>query len=87
LVGFLRGLKPDNPIVKKEPHRSGRACRRRVSSKGTNYSLAERFAEGDLSRFPQFTRELGALNARVIIKALGITVPSHLLALADEVVK
>ena len=34
---------------------------------GANYSLAVRFAEGDLSCYPQFARELGALNARVIV--------------------
>jgi putative tryptophan/tyrosine transport system substrate-binding protein len=34
---------------------------------GTNYSLAVRSAEGDLDRYPQLARELGALNARVIV--------------------
>jgi putative ABC transport system substrate-binding protein len=34
---------------------------------GTNYSLAVRSAEGDIDRYPQLARELGALNGRVII--------------------
>lgn len=34
---------------------------------GTNYSLAVRFAEGDLSRLPQLARELGALNPKVFV--------------------
>jgi putative ABC transport system substrate-binding protein len=34
---------------------------------GTHYSLAARFAAGDLSRWPSHAQELGALNARVII--------------------
>jgi putative ABC transport system substrate-binding protein len=36
---------------------------------GTNYSLAVRSAEGDVGRYPQLARELGALNARVIVVA------------------
>src|SRR5258705_3058099 len=34
---------------------------------GTNYSLAVRFAEGDVNRLPQLAKELGALHARVIV--------------------
>jgi putative ABC transport system substrate-binding protein len=34
---------------------------------GTNYSLAVRFAEGDVNRLPQLARELGALNPRVFV--------------------
>jgi putative ABC transport system substrate-binding protein len=34
---------------------------------GTNYSLALRFAEGDVNRLPQLARELGALNPRVFV--------------------
>jgi putative tryptophan/tyrosine transport system substrate-binding protein len=34
---------------------------------GTNYSLAMRFAEGDLDRVPQLARELGGLKPRVIV--------------------
>ncbi|MEA2918264.1 MAG: hypothetical protein QOJ15_10345 [Bradyrhizobium sp.] len=34
---------------------------------GTNYSLALRFANGDLDRLPSLAKELGALNPRVIV--------------------
>ncbi|HEX5231544.1 MAG TPA: ABC transporter substrate-binding protein [Bradyrhizobium sp.] len=34
---------------------------------GANYSLATRFAEGDLDRLPQLVRELGVLKPRVIV--------------------
>ncbi|NVN88718.1 MAG: ABC transporter substrate-binding protein [Rhodopseudomonas sp.] len=34
---------------------------------GTNYSLAMRFADGDLDRLPSLARELGALKPRVIV--------------------
>jgi putative tryptophan/tyrosine transport system substrate-binding protein len=34
---------------------------------GTNYSLAVRFAEGDLNRVPQLARDLGALTPRVFV--------------------
>ena len=34
---------------------------------GTNYSLASRFASGDLDRVPSLAKELAALNPRVII--------------------
>jgi putative ABC transport system substrate-binding protein len=67
LVGFLRGLKPDNPIVKEGTTALRKGLQEEGFIEGTNYSLAERFAEGDFSRFPQFAIELGALNARVIV--------------------
>ena len=67
MVGFLRGLKPDNPIVKEGTIALRKGLQEEGFIEGTNYFLAERFAEGDLSRIPQFARELGALNARVIV--------------------
>src|ERR1017187_5163287 len=36
-------------------------------TEGTNYSLAARFAEGDLNRLLQLAKELGALKPRVIV--------------------
>jgi hypothetical protein len=36
---------------------------------GANYSLTLRFAEGNLSRYLEFAKELSALNARVIVAA------------------
>jgi putative tryptophan/tyrosine transport system substrate-binding protein len=36
-------------------------------TEGTNYSLAVRFSEGDMRRYPRLAKELGALNARVIV--------------------
>ena len=56
LVGFLRGLKPDNPIVKEGTIALRKGLQEEGFIEGTNYSLAQRFAEGDLSRFPQFAR-------------------------------
>ncbi|MGY8667067.1 ABC transporter substrate-binding protein [Bradyrhizobium sp. UFLA05-109] len=46
---------------------SGKALQEEGFIEGTNYSLAVRSAEGDPDRFPQLARELGALNARVIV--------------------
>ena len=70
LVGFLLGQKPDTTL----PNSKARitALRKGLQEEGfiegTNYSLAVRFAEGDpLRRYPQFARELGALNARVLV--------------------
>jgi len=57
LVGFLRGLKPDNPIVKEGTTALRKGLQEEGFIEGTNYSLAERFAEGDFSRFPQFAFE------------------------------
>src|SRR5437899_2395745 len=34
---------------------------------GTHYSLAVRFANGDLSRWPSLAQELGALNPKTIV--------------------
>jgi ABC-type uncharacterized transport system substrate-binding protein len=34
---------------------------------GKNYSLATRFANGDLERWPSLAREVGALNPRVVV--------------------
>jgi putative ABC transport system substrate-binding protein len=67
LVGFLQGLKSDNPIAKDRTTALRKGLQEEGFIEGTNYSLAERFAEGDLGRYPQFARELGALNARVIV--------------------
>ena len=38
---------------------------------GTNYSLAMRFAEGDLDRLPQLAKELGELKPKVIVGSAG----------------
>jgi putative tryptophan/tyrosine transport system substrate-binding protein len=47
---------------------------------GTNYSLATRFAEGDLDRVPQLARELGRLKPRVIVVVgYGVTAVRQLL--------
>ena len=52
--------------LKIELQRSGRACRREGFTEGTNYSLAVRFSEGDVT---QLAEELGALEiARVIVR-------------------
>ena len=67
LVGLLLVLKSDNPIAKDRITALRKGLREEGFIEGTNYSLAVRFAEGDLNRLPQLAGELGALNARVII--------------------
>jgi putative ABC transport system substrate-binding protein len=69
LVGLVLAQKPDTTI----PNTKARiaALRKGLQEEGfiegTNYSLAVRYAEGDLSRFQPLAMELGALNARVLV--------------------
>jgi len=44
---------------------------------GTNYSLAMRFADGDLDRLPQLAKELGELKPKVIVGSAGAANAIH----------
>jgi putative ABC transport system substrate-binding protein len=44
---------------------------------GTNYSLAMRFADGDLDRLPQLAKELGELKPKVIVGSAGASTAVH----------
>ena len=67
LVGFLLVQKLETSVAKDRITVLRKGLQEEGFIEGTNYSLAVRSAEGDLDRYPQFARELGALNARVIV--------------------
>jgi putative tryptophan/tyrosine transport system substrate-binding protein len=78
LVGFLLVQKLETSVAKDRITMLRKGLQEEGFIEGTNYSLAVRSAEGDLDRYPQFARELGALNARVIV------VSSSLYGLVDS---
>jgi putative tryptophan/tyrosine transport system substrate-binding protein len=67
VVGLLLPLKSDTTFAKDRITALRKGLQEAGFIEGTNYSLAVRFAEGNLSRFPELAGELGALNARVIV--------------------
>jgi putative ABC transport system substrate-binding protein len=67
VVGLLLPLKSDTTFAKDRITALRKGLQEAGFIEGTNYSLAVRFAEGNLSRFPELARELGGLNARVIV--------------------
>ena len=67
LVGVLLVLKPDNPLAKERITALRKGLKEEGFTDGTNYSLAVRFAEGDVGRMPQLVTELGGLKPRVIV--------------------
>jgi putative tryptophan/tyrosine transport system substrate-binding protein len=67
VVGFLLPLKSDTTFARDRIAAVRKGLREAGFIEGTNYSLAVRFAEGDLGRYPEILKELGALNARVIV--------------------
>jgi putative ABC transport system substrate-binding protein len=69
LVGFLLQFKPDTTVAKDRITALRKGMQAEAFIESTNYSLALRFAEGDINRYPQLARELVALNARVIVVA------------------
>jgi putative ABC transport system substrate-binding protein len=78
LVGFLLVQKLETSVAKDRITVLRKGLQEEGFIEGTNYSLAVRSAEGDLDRYPQLARELGALNARVIV------VSSSLYGLAES---
>jgi putative ABC transport system substrate-binding protein len=67
IVGLLLNYKPDTTIAKERITALRKGLQEAGFIEGTNYSLAVRFAEGDLSRWPQLAKELAALKPRVIV--------------------
>ena len=67
LVGLLLVLKPDTPIANSRIAAFRNGLREEGFIEGTNYSLAVRYADGNIDRYPQLEMELGALNASVIV--------------------
>ena len=67
LVGFLLVQKLETSVAKDRITVLRKGLQEEGFIERTNYSLAVRSAEGDVDRYPQFARELGALNARVIV--------------------
>jgi putative ABC transport system substrate-binding protein len=67
LVGLLLVLKPDTTLANDRIAAFRKGLREEGFIEGTNYSFAVRFAEGNIDRYPQLAKELGALNARVIV--------------------
>ncbi|THD62830.1 MAG: hypothetical protein E7813_19400 [Bradyrhizobium sp.] len=67
LVGLLMPLKSETNTAKERVAALRKGLQEAGFIEGTNYSLAVRFAEGDVNRLPQLARELGALNPRVFV--------------------
>jgi putative tryptophan/tyrosine transport system substrate-binding protein len=65
LVGLLMPAKSDIANERVSALRKG--LQEAGFVEGTNYSLAVRFAEGDMNRIPELAKELGALKPRVIV--------------------
>jgi putative ABC transport system substrate-binding protein len=69
LVGFLLLQKLETSLAKDRIIMLRKGLQEEGFIEGTNYSLAVRSAEGDVERYPQIARELGTLNARVLVVA------------------
>ncbi|GLR90566.1 ABC transporter substrate-binding protein [Bradyrhizobium iriomotense] len=67
LVGFLLFQNLETSVAKDRISGLRKGLQEEGFIEGTNYSLAVRSAEGDLDRYPQLARELGTLNARLIV--------------------
>jgi ABC-type uncharacterized transport system substrate-binding protein len=80
LVGVIMPFKPDAELAKPRIAAIRKGLRDVGLVEEVNYSLALRFASGDLGRWPSLTKELGALNTRVIVTVgYGLNVISGLL--------
>ena len=69
VVGLLLPFKSDTAFSKERVAAVRKGLQEVGFVEGTNYSLAVRFAEGDVSRYAHLAKELGALNASVIVVA------------------
>jgi putative tryptophan/tyrosine transport system substrate-binding protein len=67
VVGLFLVLKPDTTVANYRITALRKGLQEERFVEGTNYSLAVRYAEGDLGRYPQLARELSALKPRVIV--------------------
>lgn len=85
-LGFARPAmtqtRPDLPVVGALFPRTAEFAKNSVAAlrqglkeaglvEGSNYSLAVRFADGDLDRLPQLARDLGELKPKVIVGSAG----------------
>jgi putative tryptophan/tyrosine transport system substrate-binding protein len=66
LVGVMFP-RSDNEVARKRIAEIRKGLQEVGRIEGTHYSLAVRFANGDLSRVPSLAKELAALNSRLII--------------------
>ena len=62
LVGLLMPTKSDMTAAKERVAALRKGLQEAGFVEGTNYSLAVRFAEGNIDRYPQLAKELGALT-------------------------
>jgi putative ABC transport system substrate-binding protein len=69
LVGLMLPMKSDTFFAQERITGVRKGLHEESFIEGANYSLAMRFAEGDIDRYPQLARELAGLNARVIVVA------------------
>ena len=67
LVGVLVPFKQDTAFTRERITAIRKGLQEAGFIEGTNYSLAIRFAEGDLGRVPSLASELSTLNPRVIV--------------------
>jgi putative tryptophan/tyrosine transport system substrate-binding protein len=67
VVGLVLPLKSDTTNARNRVAAIRKGLQEAGFIEGTNYSLAVRFAEGDVERLPQLVMELGALKPRVIV--------------------
>ena len=67
VVGFIWGGSAETKAGKDRVAAVRKGLQESGFIEGTNYSLAVRFAEGNLDRLPQLLMELGALKPRVIV--------------------
>ena len=67
VVGLMLVLKSDTMAARDRITALRKGLQEERFIEGTNYSLAVRFAEGDINRFPQLARELGELKSRAIV--------------------
>jgi len=72
LVGLLLPMKSDSSLAQDRVTGVRKGLQEESFVEGANYSLAVRFAEGDINRYPQLARELVALNARIIVVAASL---------------
>ena len=67
VVGLLLLQEPDTTVAKDRITALRKGLQEAGFVEGTNYSLAVRFAEGNITRLPQLAKELGSLKPRVIV--------------------
>jgi ABC transporter substrate binding protein len=67
VVGLLLPQKPDTTVAKDRITALRKGLEEAGFVEGTNYSLAARFAEGDLGRYPELAKELSTLKSRAIV--------------------